>query len=136
MTDTAAREAVSQQKAVVLILVFLVALMLVLCLPTLKMGLWEDELIQIDSASQPSLLAVWQNMYGRQTDSHPPLSYILLYPVLQTFGVNDIAVRMPSLICGLLLIPAMYWLGRTVHSHRVGLLAAFFAAVSPFENYI
>ncbi len=135
MTASAAHQSIAQRKTVALILLFLVALMLLLCLPTLRMGLWEDELIQINSASQPSLLAVWLNMYGRQTDSHPPLSYILLYPVLHFFGVNDIAVRMPSLICGLLLVPTMYWLGRTVHSHKVGLLAAFFAAVSPFANY-
>jgi hypothetical protein len=109
--------------------------MVALCAPTMRTGLWEDELIQINSTAQPTLLAVWQNMYGRMTDLHPPLSYILLYPFLQIFGVNDIAVRLPFLLCGLLLVPAMYWLGRTAHSHNVGLLAAFFAAVSPFENY-
>ncbi len=117
----------------------LLAAMMVLCLlmlwPTLNMGLWLDELCSLNDVMYPDLQTVIAKMWGRMDDLHPPLYFVPLFVCVKLFGVNDLAVRTAPLIFGLLLIPATYWLGKTVHSRFVGLLAAFFATVSPFANY-
>jgi len=114
----------------------IVLLALVLELPTINMGRWLDECLNVASAAQPDMQTLITTMYGRLEDQHPPLSYMLLFCFIRLFGTGDIAIRIPSVLCGLLLIPATYWLGKTVHSTAAGLLAAFFVAVSPFANYM
>jgi 4-amino-4-deoxy-L-arabinose transferase-like glycosyltransferase len=125
-----------RQRNVILLLAAIVLLALILEIPTLNMGRWLDECLNVASASQPDLPALIRTMYGRMEDQHPPLSYILLFFFMRVFGSGDIAIRTPSLICGLLLIPATYWLGSTVHSKAAGLLAALFVAISPIANYL
>ena len=41
------------------------------------------------------------------------------------------AVRLPSIIAGTLVIPALYLLGRELYDRRTGLVAAAFGAASP-----
>ncbi len=117
----------------------LLAAMMILCMvmlwPTLNMGLWLDELCSLNDVLYPDVQTVVAKMWGRMDDLHPPLYFIPLFACVKLFGVNDLAVRTAPLIFGLLLIPATYWLGKTVHSRFVGLLAACFATVSPFANY-
>ncbi|MBI2812423.1 MAG: glycosyltransferase family 39 protein [Candidatus Melainabacteria bacterium] len=117
----------------------LLAAMMVLCMvmlwPTLHMGLWLDELCSLNDVMYPDVQTVIAKMWGRMDDLHPPLYFVPLFACVKLFGVNDLAVRTAPLIFGLLLIPATYWLGKTVHSRFVGLLAAFFATISPFANY-
>jgi len=113
----------------------MMALCAVMAWPTLNMGLWLDELCSLNDVMYPDVQTVVANMWGRMDDLHPPLYYVPLFAFVKLFGVSDLVVRTPPLIFGLLLIPAMYWLGKTVHSRFVGLLAAFFAAISPFANY-
>lgn len=125
-----------RKKHVVFALIAVTLLALLLELPTLFMGRWLDECLNVASASQPDIPSLIRALYGRMEDVHPPLSYILLFYFMQVFGKGDIAIRVPSLICGLLLVPATYWLGKEVHSKAAGLLAAFFAAISPIANYL
>ena len=40
-------------------------------------------------------------------------------------------MRLPSFICGILCIPAAFWLGRTIHGDSLGLVAATLVAVDP-----
>ena len=49
----------------------------------------------------------------------------------RVFGTAKLAVRLPSLIAGTLVIPALYELGRELYDRRTGLIAAAFGAVSP-----
>jgi uncharacterized membrane protein len=50
---------------------------------------------------------------------------------IRAFGHGEFAVRLPSLIAGTLVIPALYELGRELYDRRTGLIAAAFAAASP-----
>jgi hypothetical protein len=117
------------------LLVGFIVLALVLCWPILNMGIWGDELCSLNDVSLPDVTTVIAKMYGRMDDLHPPLSYVLLFFATKSLGTGEFAMRTPPLLCGLILIALMYCLGKTVHSRQAGLLAAFFAAVSPFADY-
>ncbi|MCL5962028.1 MAG: glycosyltransferase family 39 protein [Chloroflexi bacterium] len=68
-------------------------------------------------------------------DIHPPLYYYLLHFWSAFVGTSELALRWLSLVSGLLLVSVVYALGRRLFSPTVGLLAAVFAAVSPFLVY-
>ena len=102
-----------------------VALVLRLLVPR---GIWLDEAISIHQANL-SLHDMLQNLqYG---DRHPPLHYLVLWLTVRAFGDGEIAVRLPSIVAGTLVIPAMYLLGRELYDRRTGLVAAAFGTVSP-----
>jgi hypothetical protein len=114
-----------------LVLIFLLAL--AMRLPTLTMGVWLDECISMFVAKQPTLgqfIAQLQVM-----DFNPPLSHFILRYVIKYFGDDAIVVKLPALISSLLLVPAVYWLGKISLNSKIGLMAAFFAAISPLANY-
>lgn len=83
----------------------------------------------------------------RSFDDYKPALYAyLIIPFLYIFGLTIIAVRLPSVVFGLLTIIATFFLvvelisrknisiaGRTVSSEYVGLLAAFLLAISPWH---
>lgn len=118
------------------ILVLLAVVAVALAWPTLHMGLWLDEYLSVNSSSAPDVVTMVKSCFGRQDDYHPPLAYVLLHSWMTVFGKGDVAVKVPFLLCGIATIPALYWLGYTAHSARVGLLAAFFFVVSPLANFL
>ena len=91
-------------------------------------GIWLDEAISIHQAHL-SLHDMFRNLY--YGDRHPPLHHLALWLTVRAFGDSEFAVRIPSLIAGTLVIPALYELGRELYDRRTGLIAAAFAAVSP-----
>ena len=103
----------------------LVGLVLRLAVPR---GIWLDEAITIHQA-RLSLHDLFQNLYNG--DRQPPLYHLTLWATIRAFGHGEAAVRLPSLIAGTLLIPALYELARELYDRRTGLIAAAFAAVSP-----
>jgi Dolichyl-phosphate-mannose-protein mannosyltransferase len=95
----------------------------------IERGLWLDEAISVEQArmSLPDMLDAL-----RTGDVHPPLHHLLLWVTVRIAGAGETAVRLPSLIAGTLLVPALYFAGRELyHRHRVGLLAALVGALSP-----
>ena len=91
-------------------------------------GIWLDEAISIHDANL-SLHDMMLNLqYG---DRHPPLHYIVLWATVKVLGDGELAVRLPSIIAGTLVIPALYLLGRELYDRRTGLVAAAFGTVSP-----
>ncbi|MCU1398075.1 MAG: hypothetical protein JWN62_1184, partial [Acidimicrobiales bacterium] len=92
-------------------------------------GLWVDEAISVRQAQLPfgQMLADMRN-----TDVHPPLHHTLLWITVRIFGTSELAVRLPSLIAGVALVPAMAWTGRVIYDRRTGWVAAGLAAVAPF----
>lgn len=92
-------------------------------------GLWVDEAISVRQAQLPyrQMLADMQN-----TDVHPPLHHTLLWITVRLFGTSELAVRLPSLIAGVALVPAMAWSGRVIYDKRTGWVAAALACVAPF----
>ena len=66
-----------------------------------------------------------------QGDPHSPLHYLLLNVWVDLAGESELAMRFLSLIPGVLLLPLLFQLGREMVSKKLGLLAAFLAALSP-----
>jgi 4-amino-4-deoxy-L-arabinose transferase-like glycosyltransferase len=66
-------------------------------------------------------------------DIHPPFYYWLLKIWVSLLGESEFAVRSLSAVLGLLLVVVIYALGSRLFNARVGLAAAFVAALSPFQ---
>jgi mannosyltransferase len=62
----------------------------------------------------------------------PPAYYLLLHGWIRLFGSDtETVMRALSAIAALLLVAAIYWVGRLLANRLVGFLAALLAAVSP-----
>jgi O-antigen/teichoic acid export membrane protein len=92
-------------------------------------GLWVDEAISVHQAQMP-FGQMLDDM--RTTDVHPPFHYALLWGTVRLFGTSEFAVRLPSLIAGVALVPALYWAGKVIYDRRTGWVAATFAVFAPF----
>jgi uncharacterized membrane protein len=103
----------------------LVGLVLRLAVPR---GIWLDEAITVHQA-RLSLHDLFQNLYNG--DRQPPLYHLTLWAAIRAFGHGELAIRLPSLIAGTLVIPVLYELARELYDRRTGLIAAAFATVSP-----
>jgi mannosyltransferase len=69
-----------------------------------------------------------------ESQSSPPLYYILVWAWTKVFGAGPIGFRSLSALAGTLTIPVMYQAGRHV-SQRVGVWAALLTAVNPAMYY-
>lgn len=89
---------------------------------------WLDETTAIRQAvwSIPYMLEQMAN------NVHPPLFHTLLHYWIVVFGRSEIAVRWFPLSWGIVAIPLVFWLGRTIYDRRVGFIAAAVLAISPF----
>lgn len=94
-------------------------------------SLWNDEGTSVALAAR-SLAAITA---GAANDIHPPLYYYLLHFWMQLVGNSELAVRSLSALLGTLLVLLTYALGRFLEGDVTGLLAALFAALSPFQIY-
>jgi mannosyltransferase len=63
------------------------------------------------------------------TDVNPPLYYLAAHLSMIVFGFTAVAIRYPSAFFGVLLIPAMYVLGREYRDEITGLFCAGITAV-------
>jgi uncharacterized membrane protein len=91
-------------------------------------GIWLDEAISIYQANL-GFQDMFENL--QYADRHPPLHHVVLWLTVRAIGDGELAVRIPSLIAGTLVIPALYLLGRELYDRRTGLVAAAFGAASP-----
>ena len=115
-------------------LLILLPILLGFALRMLRLGfqpLWWDEGYSVWFATHPlpQLLAL------TAADIHPPLYYILLRGWIGVFGPGPIALRMFSVVVGVLAIPLIYVVARRLFTPRVGWLAAFLLAISPMHIY-
>ena len=64
----------------------------------------------------------------------PPLFFWMQVLSMKVFGINEFAARFPNLICGILSMVMLYFLGRQVYGHRFGLLwiLSYGSAIIPF----
>jgi Dolichyl-phosphate-mannose-protein mannosyltransferase len=91
-------------------------------------GIWVDEAISVHQAHM-SLSGMLHDL--RATDNHPPAYFLILWATVRVLGSGELAVHVPTIIAGTLLIPAVYVTGRELFDRRTGLLAAAFTAVAP-----
>jgi hypothetical protein len=92
-------------------------------------GLWLDEATEV---SQAHLSYGGMLHQLATTDVHPPLHHTVLWLTVRVLGDGELAVRLPSLIAGTLLIPLLYRVGCELYDRRAGLAAAALGAVAPF----
>lgn len=91
-------------------------------------GIWLDEATSIHQAGM-SFGAMLYNL--RTTDVHPPLYFSVLWLTDRLFGTGELAMRVPSILAGTLVIPAAYVAARDLWDRRSGLVAAALATIGP-----
>jgi mannosyltransferase len=89
---------------------------------------WYDEAITA-SLLEGSLIDVFRGILD--TESTPPLYYVLGWLWAQLVGGDEFALRSLSALAGTLIVPVAYAAGRIVATVRIGLAAAALAAVNP-----
>lgn len=68
----------------------------------------------------------------RLVEPHPPLYYAGLHLWLLVAGESELAVRLPSIVFGTLMVPLVYALARSATPAAPALLASLLVAVNPF----
>ena len=72
---------------------------------------------------------IWA-LVGR-LDDHPPLYYLALRGWMIFAGDSPVALRMLSVLCGVLTVGCAYLVGRVIGGRRLGILTALFVACAP-----
>ena len=95
-------------------------------------GMWLDETFSVWLASHsvPDML-----QWIVRIDQHPPLYYLLLHYWMARYGDTAYYVRLLSVLLGTATIPVIYLIGKRLSGAVVGLAAALFLALSPFNLY-
>jgi mannosyltransferase len=92
--------------------------------------LWLDEAGTIHFSS-PTLASIWS--WSRPNDdAGPPLYYSLMH-IWMALGTDEFKLRLPSVIAGILVIPAVYAIGFQISGHRLAATAAALTAISPLQ---
>lgn len=87
-------------------IILVLFLALILRFISLNQSLWLDEAINVISARDLSAQTLF-TQYSLD-DFHPPLYHLVLHFWIQLFGASEIAVRLPSVIFGLITIYYLY----------------------------
>jgi mannosyltransferase len=109
-------------------------LLLSLCLRCYRLdgqSLWADE----GNSAALALRSLSSITRDAAHDIHPPLYYYLLHFWVLLWGNSEIALRSLSALAGTLLVGVTFVLGRELFNRRVAYVAAFLAAVAPFQVY-
>ena len=109
-------------------LLALLALSAFLRTRALDASLWIDEGISAGIASQPA----GEIPELLRQDGSPPAYYLLLHAWTELAGTSEAALRFPSLVFALLVIPAALWAGWSLFGRTAGWICAAAAAVLPF----
>ena len=91
-------------------------------------SLWYDETVTASLVRLP-----FDEFLRALPDSEtaPPLYYVLAWIWARVFGSSDLALRSFSAVIGTLVVPAAFLAARELVSRRTGTLVALFATVSP-----
>jgi len=89
---------------------------------------WNDEIATVSVIDRPlgDLLSAIA-----ETESTPPLYYLIAWPWARLLGTGEIGLRSLSLVFSTAAIAVAYLAGRELVSRRVGLVAATLVAVNP-----
>jgi len=94
-------------------------------------SIWFDEAYSVGLSS----LSVPQIVQAAAADVQPPLYYLLLHYWMMVFGTSESAVRLLSVLFGVLAIPMIYVVGRQLFNKETGLVGALILALSSFNIY-
>ncbi len=114
------------------ILIFLIIAVLALGLRVLYLdtALWYDEACSWFSARQDFPFGILSNLLNNDLQ-HTPLYFFLLHFWMKIFGEGEIAMRIPSLIFGLLTVPLVYIVSGKLTSKIPTIFITAISAVSP-----
>ncbi|HEX68245.1 MAG TPA: hypothetical protein ENG13_04180, partial [bacterium] len=93
-------------------------------------SLWYDELVSVDSITHNSFLQLPRYILIRE--GAPPL-YFLLLKLWSFLKISTLNLRLFSALTGVLGVWGMYLLGKEWKGERVGWLASFLTAISPYH---
>jgi 4-amino-4-deoxy-L-arabinose transferase-like glycosyltransferase len=98
-------------------------------LPLMGLGLWREEAATLLNAQGETIWQFFQNI--ALYENSPPLFFFVMRVWTGWFGTGDWVAKIPAVAIGLLLIPAVYSLGKTVSAPKTGLMAAALVALAP-----
>ena len=95
-----------------------------------RYGFWRDEAQCLFIARKAFPAGIVQALLH---EAHPPLYYALQHFWMPLAGWGEFRVRLLSAVFGILLVPALYLLGRRLFGPWAGLGAALWGAVAPLH---
>jgi mannosyltransferase len=114
-------------------LIALTALAAALRLPTLgSQSLWLDEVLT-GNLARGSLGDLFHVV--AQQEANPPLFYLGEWLWTRLAGTSELALRLPSALCGIALVPVGYAIGRRLAGERAAVALAALVAVHPLLVY-
>jgi mannosyltransferase len=112
------------------VVVALVALAALLRLATLgQQSYWYDEAVTVHLVHD-SFVGMLHRI--PQTESTPPLYYVVAWIWARIAGTSEVGLRSLSALAGIATVPLLYLAGRRLAGQVAGLIAAGLATVSPF----
>ena len=115
------------------LIIGLVLIGFLLRLPSLQLGLWQDEASTYFDALPNDFETIINTVI--YSELNPPGFYLIMHQWMQWFGSQEIIFKLPALFFGLLLIPSTYALGRLTGSREAGLIAATVATFTQDAVY-
>ena len=106
---------------------------LILRLISLNQSLWLDEGINVLAVKNYSLSFLLTDYL--KADFHPPLFFIFLWGWTKIFGYSEIAVRVPSVVFGVLAVYIIYLIGKKLVNQKLGFIAALILGINPLHIY-
>lgn len=116
-----------------MIILFILFFSLILRIISLNQSFWLDEAINVLAAKSYSFVDL-VTQYSK-ADFHPPGWFIILWVWGRAFGFSEIAVRIPSVIFGVLTIWLVYLISKKLISREVGIISAILLAINPLHIY-
>lgn len=98
--------------------------------------LWYDEAFSVlfsEKGPATMLVSTLSSTRGGAAEEHPLAYYLMLWEWMRMFGESLIAVRLLSVLGGVLLVGSVYLLASDLLGNPTALVAAAIAALSPFQ---
>lgn len=102
--------------------------------PIGRTSLWYDEVVTMRLARTPTPHALVR-LLGEIDATRAPLHPLLLQRWLAVFGPSDTSGRAFSVLCGIVTIGLVFWVGSLAFGRQTGIWAAWLASVSPLLVY-
>lgn len=99
----------------------------------LNQSLWLDEGINVNNAANLDFKTLL--LKYSLSDFHPPLYHAILKLTTMLAGTSEIAVRVPSVIFGVVSVYLTYLIGKKLFEEKTALIAATLMATAPLAIY-
>ncbi|MCW3004515.1 MAG: rane protein-like protein [Conexibacter sp.] len=96
-----------------------------------RQSFWFDEAVTVVRVIKPGLHATLARVH--QSESTPPLYYVLAWGWTNVFGTGTSGIRSLSATIGTLTVPVAWGVGRALGGPRPGLILAGLVAASPLD---